>query len=95
MALVWAVTPDARLVSTAPDTKCGDTEHRMLQWITLARSWHLLARIGIATITVAVATALQLPAGGDFQGEPFLLYFVAVVASASVFGRIARSSTRW
>jgi hypothetical protein len=67
----------------------------MLQWITLARSWHLLARIGIATITVAVATALQLPAGGDFQGEPFLLYFVAVVASASVFGRIARSSTRW
>jgi PAS domain S-box-containing protein len=61
----------------------------MLQWITLARSWHLLARIGLATIAVAVATALQLPGAGGFPGAPFLLYFVAVVASASVFGRIA------
>jgi PAS domain S-box-containing protein len=61
----------------------------MLRWITLARSWHLLARIGIATIAVGVATALQLPAAGDFPGEPFLLYFVAVVVSASVLGRIA------
>jgi PAS domain S-box-containing protein len=78
-----------RLVSTAPDTKCGKTEDRMLQWFTLARSWHLFARIGIATVAVAVATALQLPAGGDFPGEPFLLYFVAVVASASALGRIA------
>jgi PAS domain S-box-containing protein len=63
-------------------------EDRMLQWITRARSWHLLARIGIATIAVAGATALQLPAG-NFPGEPFLLYFVAVVASASVLGRTA------
>jgi PAS domain S-box-containing protein len=60
----------------------------MLRWITLARSWHLLARIGIATIAVAAATALQLQAAGRFPGEPFLLYFVAVVASASVLGRI-------
>jgi len=61
----------------------------MLQLITLARSWRPLARIGIATITVAAATALQLPVGADFPGEPFLLYFVAVVASASVLGRAA------
>ncbi len=61
----------------------------MLQWIPLARSWHLLTRIGIATIAVAAATALQLPVGPDFPGEPFLLYFVAVVASASVLGRTA------
>jgi PAS domain S-box-containing protein len=61
----------------------------MLQWIALARSWHLFARIGIATVAVAVATALQLPAGADFPGQPFLLYFVAVVASASALGRIA------
>jgi PAS domain S-box-containing protein len=59
----------------------------MLRWITLARSWNLLARIGIATVGVAAGTALQLP--GHFPGEPFLLYFVAVVASASVLGRIA------
>jgi PAS domain S-box-containing protein len=61
----------------------------MLQWITLARSWPTLVRIGIATIGVAAATALQLPVGTDFPGEPFLLYFVAVVASASVLGRTA------
>src|SRR5467141_4715884 len=55
----------------------------MLRWITLARSWHPLVRIGIATIAVAVATLWRLP------GEMFLLYFVAVVASASVLGRTA------
>jgi PAS domain S-box-containing protein len=55
----------------------------MLPWITLARSWHLLVRIGIATIAVAVATIWRLP------GEMFLLYFVAVLASASVLGRTA------
>jgi PAS domain S-box-containing protein len=60
----------------------------MLRWITLARSWPTLVRIGIATIAVAAATALQLPVGA-FPGEPFLLYFVAVVASASVLGRTA------
>jgi PAS domain S-box-containing protein len=55
----------------------------MLRRITLTRSWHLLVRIGIATIAVAVATVWRLP------GEMFLLYFVAVVASASVLGRTA------
>jgi PAS domain S-box-containing protein len=61
----------------------------MLRWITLARSWHVLVRIGLATIVVAVATALQLPVEADIPGKPFLLYFVAVVASASALGRTA------
>jgi Na+(H+)/acetate symporter ActP len=61
----------------------------MLRWITLARSWRPLVRIGIATIAVAAATALQLPVEVIFPGEPFLLYFVAVVASASALGRTA------
>src|SRR5262249_21814834 len=34
-------------------------------------------------------TAAQLPVAANFPGEPFLLYFVAVVASASVLGRTA------
>jgi K+-sensing histidine kinase KdpD len=55
----------------------------MLQWILIARSWHALVRIGLATIAVAVATVWRLP------GEPFMLYFVAVVASASALGRTA------
>src|SRR5215470_7519894 len=61
----------------------------MLRWITLARSWHLFVRIGIATIAVAATTGLQLPVDVIFPGQPFLLYFVAVVASASVLGRTA------
>src|SRR5689334_25009088 len=66
------------------------TEKRdpMLRWITLARSWHVLVRIGIATIAVAAAAALQLlPVGIEVPGEPFLLNFIAVVVSASVLGR--------
>jgi len=61
----------------------------MLRWITLARSWHVLVRIAIATIAVAATTGLQLPVEIVFPGQPFLLYFVAVVASASVLGRTA------
>jgi PAS domain S-box-containing protein len=61
----------------------------MLRWITIARSWHVLIRVGIATIAVVVATALQLPVEVIFPGQPFLLYFVAVVALASVLGRTA------
>src|SRR5260221_8305447 len=61
----------------------------MLRWITLARSWHVLVGIAIATIAVAATTGLQLPVEIVFPGQPFLLYFVAVVASASVLGRTA------
>jgi PAS domain S-box-containing protein len=60
----------------------------MLRWITLARSWHLLARFGIATTAVAAATALQLRADVDVPGNPFLLYFVVAVVSASALGRV-------
>ena len=65
----------------------------MLRLITLARSWHPLVRIGIATIAVAATTGLQLPVEVNFPGQPFLLYFVAVVASASVLGRTTGVAT--
>jgi PAS domain S-box-containing protein len=61
----------------------------MLRWVTLARSWPALVRVGIATIAVVATTIVQLPVGANFPGQPFLLYFVAVVASASLLGRIA------
>jgi PAS domain S-box-containing protein len=61
----------------------------MLRWITHARSWYLFVRIGIATIAVAAATGLQLPVEVNFPGQPFLLYFVAVVALAAILGRTA------
>jgi PAS domain S-box-containing protein len=61
----------------------------VLRWITLARSWHLLIRIGIATVAVAAVTVLQMPVEIIFPGQPFLLYFVAVIASAVVLGRTA------
>jgi PAS domain S-box-containing protein len=61
----------------------------MPQWIILTRSWHPLLRIGIATACVVAATAVQLPAEINLPGQPFLLYFVAAVAIASVLGRMA------
>jgi K+-sensing histidine kinase KdpD len=60
----------------------------ILDWIARARSWYLVILIGIATIAVAAATALQLPAEIAIPGKPFLLYFAVVVVSASVLGRI-------
>src|SRR5262245_13628110 len=60
----------------------------MLELITLARSWHLLVRIGIATIVVAAATALQLPTEIAIPSKPFLFYFSVVAVLASVLGRI-------
>jgi PAS domain S-box-containing protein len=40
-------------------------------------------------MVVAAATALQLPIEVNFPGQPFLLYFVAAVASAGILGRTA------
>ncbi len=60
----------------------------ILEWISHAQSWHLLIRIALVTIAVATATALQMPVEIDIPGEPFLLYFVVVAASASALGRI-------
>jgi hypothetical protein len=56
---------------------------------SFARSWHVLVRVGLATIAVAATTGLQLPVEVNFPGQPFLLYFVAVVASANALGRTA------
>src|SRR5258708_3414556 len=61
----------------------------MLRCIIIARSWPVLVRVGIVTIAVAAATALQLPVEAAVPGGPFLLYFVGVVLSASVLGRVA------
>src|SRR5260370_7928698 len=61
----------------------------MLQWIKLARSWHVLGRVGLATIAVTATTGLELRVGVNFPGKRVVGYFVAVVASASVLGRTA------
>jgi PAS domain S-box-containing protein len=60
----------------------------ILEWISLARSWHLLVRIGMATIAVAAITILQLPTRIAMPGEPFLLYFAVVAVSGGALGRI-------
>jgi PAS domain S-box-containing protein len=48
----------------------------------------VLIRIGIATAAVAAVTALQLPVEIVVPGEPFLLNFIVVMVSATVFGRM-------
>jgi PAS domain S-box-containing protein len=60
----------------------------MLQLIAAARSWPVVVRIGIATIAVLAATALQLPVEIEVPGEPFLLYFIIVIISSILFGRV-------
>ncbi len=61
----------------------------MLHLIAAGRSWRLLVRIGIATIAVGMATALQLPTEIKVPGEPFLLYFIVVVLASIFLGRAA------
>src|SRR5262249_10393115 len=46
-------------------------------------------RIGIVTIAVAAATAIQLPVEIEVPGEPFLLHFIVVALSAIFLGRSA------
>lgn len=59
----------------------------ILRSIARTRCWHVLARIGFVTSTVAAATALQLPVEIEVPGEPFLLSYIVVVVSACLFGR--------
>jgi hypothetical protein len=59
----------------------------MIQLIVATRSWHVLVRIGVATVAVVVITALQSLAAVEVPGEPFLLSFIVVVVSAVMFGR--------
>ncbi len=59
----------------------------MLQLTIAARSWHVLVRIGIATVAVMATVALQSLPGVELPGKPFLLNFIIVLASAAVFGR--------
>ena len=61
----------------------------MLKPIAVARSWHVLVRTGMATISVVAATALQLPIEIAVPGEPFLLNFIVVAISSILFGRTA------
>jgi hypothetical protein len=57
--LIFAASHAARQLMDAAERRIA-----MLHLIVAARSWHFLIRILIATIAVAVATALQLPVGG-------------------------------
>jgi len=61
----------------------------MLRLIAAARSWHLFIRIGIVTVAVVAATALQLPVEILVPGEPFLLNFIVVIASSIFLGPAA------
>jgi len=87
---VQAGRPEMAVIELNSALPCLDVavEKRFpFRWITLARSRSLPLRIVIAAI--AAAAALQVFV--DFPGRPFLLYFVAVVVSASVLGRTPAS----
>jgi PAS domain S-box-containing protein len=60
----------------------------VLRSIGVARGWHPLARIAIMLTGVAAATLIQSLGRTDVPGNPFLLFFAVVFASAVAFGHV-------
>src|SRR5262245_61648062 len=58
----------------------------MLHHIGKMRSWPIWLRLGLAVAIVAATFALQFPFETHVPGEPFLLFFIVVVALTVVFG---------
>ncbi|MBO0764940.1 MAG: sensor histidine kinase [Hyphomicrobiaceae bacterium] len=59
----------------------------MLACLNAMHRWSLAARLGVATMAVAIAYLFQIPLEREVPGEPFLLFFLIVSATALAFGR--------
>jgi two-component sensor histidine kinase len=58
----------------------------MLKILQVARRWPAWLRAGLSTAAIAIALAAQLPIEKEVPGEPFLLFFIVVIASTLAFG---------
>jgi two-component system, sensor histidine kinase PdtaS len=58
----------------------------MLDKLSALRAWPLWLRVGVCAGALAAAYAFQIPLEREVPGEPFLLFFILVVASALAFG---------
>ena len=59
----------------------------MLDKISALRAWPFGLRIGITAIVLGAVFAFQIPLETEVPGEPFLLFFIVVIASAMAFGQ--------
>lgn len=58
----------------------------MLPWLKAMQGWPLWLRLGLTTLALTAAYAFQIPLETDVPGEPFLLFFLVVVAATLAFG---------
>jgi two-component sensor histidine kinase len=58
----------------------------MLPWLKAMHSWPLWVRLALTTIALTAAYAFQIPLETEVPGEPFLLFFLVVVATTLAFG---------
>jgi two-component system, sensor histidine kinase PdtaS len=58
----------------------------MLHNLRALRSWPLWFRLAVAGATLGVVCAFQLPLETEVPGDPFLLFFIVVIASTLAFG---------
>jgi two-component sensor histidine kinase len=61
----------------------------MLNRLVALHAWPLPLRIGSSALAVAAAYAFQIPIEREVPGEPFLLFFIAVIACTLAFGELA------
>jgi two-component sensor histidine kinase len=61
----------------------------MLNKLVALQGWPLPLRISVSGLAVAAAYAFQIPMEREVPGEPFLLFFIAVVTSTLAFGELA------
>jgi two-component sensor histidine kinase len=58
----------------------------MLDKLSALRAWPLWLRLGVCAVALGAAFAFQIPLEREVPGEPFLLFFILVIASALAFG---------
>ena len=58
----------------------------MLQNLAVMRGWPLWTRLAVAGIALTLACLFQIPLETEMPDEPFLLFFLIVIASTVAFG---------
>jgi two-component sensor histidine kinase len=58
----------------------------MLASLKAMRRWPLWARLGVTAAALVLAYLFQIPLEREVPGEPFLLFFLVVIAAALAFG---------
>jgi two-component sensor histidine kinase len=60
----------------------------MLNKLVSLHAWPLWLRLFVSGTCLGTVYALQIPAERDILGDPFLLFFIVVIASALAFGEL-------